>query len=145
MHSLADSYVKACGKVNMMGAQLFRLEIYFQNKVREYYCAVEEEYLTWIEKINKATGHLSITQKYDILDNVGSGKFGVIKQVVNKESKTKCCLKVMNKKSMTSKDLQELKTEVEIMKVCQHPNIVRLYDIFENQESKFLGKTLLKI
>lgn len=140
MHSLADSYVKACGKVSIIGSQLFRLEIYFQNKVREYYCANEDEYQSWIDKINKATGNSSIFQKYEILEMVGKGKFGVIKQVINKETKLKCCLKVMNKKSMTSKDLQELKTEVEIMKVCQHPNIVRLYDIFENQESQFLGK-----
>lgn len=138
MHSLADSYVKPCGKVTLMGSQLFRFEIYFQNKVREYYVQNEEEYEIWIEKINKATGNSCIAQKYDIIDKVGSGKFGVIKQVINRTTKEICCLKVMNKKSMTSKDLQELRTEVEIMKVCQHPNIVRLCDIFENQDSKFL-------
>ena len=143
MHSLTDSYVKPCGKVNMMGNSLYRFEIYFQNKVREYYVQNEDEYKVWIEKLNKATGYSSISAKYEIVDKLSSGKFGIIKQVINKETKEVSCLKIMNKKTMTNKDLQELKTEVEIMKICQHPNIVKLYDIFENQDCKYLGKKLL--
>lgn len=143
MHSLTDSYVKPCGKITLMGASLFRFEIYFQNKVREYYVQNEDEYNVWVQKINQATGFSSITEKYEIVDKVNSGKFGVIKQVINKETKEKCCLKIMNKKSMSNKDLQELKTEVEIMKICQHPNLVKLFDIFENQENKYLGKVII--
>lgn len=33
---------------------------------------------------------------------------------------------------MTIQDLELVKTEIEILKVCQHPNIIRLYDVFEN-------------
>lgn len=144
MHCLSDAYVKSCGKVNLMNNQLFRFEIYFQNKVREYYCQDEEEYNTWIKKINEATGNSCFTNKYEIVDNkMNSGKFGLIRQVVNRETKEVFCLKIMAKKSMSNKDLQELKTEVEIMKICQHPNIVKLDDIFEDQENKYLGKILL--
>lgn len=139
MHCLTDAYVKACGKVNLMNNQLFRFEIYFQNKVREYYCQNEDEYLLWIKKINDCTGNSSFTNKYEIIEKMNSGKFGVIRQVINKETKEICILKIMNKKTMNNKDLQELKTEVEIMKICQHPNIVRLYDVFEDQENKYLG------
>ena len=42
---------------------------------------------------------------------------------------------------MNSKESQELKTEVEIMKICQHPNIVKLYDIYENHDNKFIFVT----
>lgn len=143
MHSLTDCYVKPCGKVNLMGNQLYRFEIFFQNKVREYYVQAEDEYITWMDKINKAIGHTNLASKYEIAENLkNSGKYGIIKQVKNKTTNEVCCLKVMNKKTMTSKDLHELKTEVEIMKVCQHPNIIKLYDIYENQENKYLGKII---
>ena len=138
MHSLVDSYIKPCGKVTMFGNSLYRFEIFFQNKVREYYVQDEKNYNLWIEKLLLATGNVNITNKYDINENIGSGKFGIIKQVINKETKEICCLKVMNKKAMKGSDLQELKTEVEIMKICQHPNLVRLYDIYENQENTYL-------
>lgn len=143
MHCLTDAYVKSCGKMKIQNTELYRFEIYFQNKVREYYCQDEVEFEMWIKKINEATGNSCFTNKYDIIDKMNSGKFGLIRQVLNKETKELCCLKIMNKKSMSNKDLQELKTEVEIMKICQHPNIVRLIDIFEDQENKYLGKIFL--
>ena len=47
---------------------------------------------------------------------------------------------MINKKKLTSNELLEVKTEVEIMKICQHKNIVRLLDINEDDENKYLGK-----
>jgi serine/threonine protein kinase len=41
---------------------------------------------------------------------------------------------------MKSKDKELVTTEIEILKICQHPNIIRLYDIFENFEYIFIGK-----
>jgi serine/threonine protein kinase len=38
----------------------------------------------------------------------------------------------MNKNNMDSSDLELVRTEIEILKVCQHPYIIKLYDVFEN-------------
>ena len=38
----------------------------------------------------------------------------------------------MNKKKMDTSDVGLVRTEIEILKVCQQPNIIRLYDVFEN-------------
>jgi len=38
----------------------------------------------------------------------------------------------MSKKDMTNQDLELVRTEIEILKICQHPNIIQLYDVFEN-------------
>jgi len=35
---------------------------------------------------------------------------------------------------MSNQDLELVKTEIEILKIAQHPYIIRLYDIFENAE-----------
>jgi serine/threonine protein kinase len=40
---------------------------------------------------------------------------------------------------MVSKDKELVQTEIEILKICQHPNIIRLYDIFENLEYIYIG------
>lgn len=50
----------------------------------------------------------------------------------------------MNKKDMTVQDLELVKTEIEILKVCQHPNIIRLYDVFENVDFIYISKNILK-
>lgn len=33
---------------------------------------------------------------------------------------------------MSEKDLVLIKNEIDILKICQHPNIIRLYDVIEN-------------
>lgn len=140
MHTLADAFIKPFGKVTMMGHVLNRFEIFFQSKVREYYCQSETEYEKWIEKLNEATGHTEITNKYEVIEKIGSGKYGVIQKVKNKESGEFFCLKVISKSSASSRDLEDMKMEVEIMKICQHPNLVKLYDIFEAIDYKYIGK-----
>jgi serine/threonine protein kinase len=40
----------------------------------------------------------------------------------------------MSKKEMTVSDVELQRREIEILKMCQHPYIIRLLDIFENQD-----------
>jgi serine/threonine protein kinase len=40
----------------------------------------------------------------------------------------------MNKKDMTVQDMELQRREIEILKMCQHPHIIRLLDMFENQD-----------
>jgi len=53
---------------------------------------------------------------------------------IHKETGRKVAVKIMSKKDMDHTDLELVRTEIEILKVCQHPNIIKLYDIFENVE-----------
>ena len=40
----------------------------------------------------------------------------------------------MKKKDLSLKDIELLKREIEVLKICQHPNIIRFYDVFENSD-----------
>lgn len=51
---------------------------------------------------------------------------------MHKESKQRVAIKIINKQNILSKDYDLLKNEVEILKVCQHPNIIKMYDYIEN-------------
>ena len=50
----------------------------------------------------------------------------------------------MNKKDMSIQDLDLVKTEIEILKICQHPNIIRIYDVFENIDFIYISKLNFK-
>ena len=39
----------------------------------------------------------------------------------------------MAKKSMDKSDLELAQVEIDILKISQHPNIIKLYDIYENE------------
>ena len=49
----------------------------------------------------------------------------------------------MKKKDMSNQDLELVKTEIEILKICQHPNIIRLYDVFENIDFIYISNRLI--
>ena len=44
----------------------------------------------------------------------------------------------MDKKKMNSTRLESARTEIEIMKICQHPNIIHYIDSFENVDNIYI-------
>lgn len=51
---------------------------------------------------------------------------------MHKKSLKAVAIKVMQKKQMSVQDVELQRREIEILKMCQHPHIIRLLDIFEN-------------
>ena len=39
---------------------------------------------------------------------------------------------------MSNSDLELAKAEIDILKICQHPNIIKIHEIFENKEFFFI-------
>jgi serine/threonine protein kinase len=62
---------------------------------------------------------------------------------VHKNTARRVAVKIMNKKDMTLQDLELVKTEIEILKISQHPNIIRLYDVFENVDYIYISNYIL--
>jgi serine/threonine protein kinase len=50
----------------------------------------------------------------------------------------------MKKAMMTPQDVELVKMEIEIMKMCQHPNLIRMLDVFENTENMYIVMELLE-
>lgn len=50
---------------------------------------------------------------------------------------------MLKKSDMKPLDIQLIKREVEVLKLCQHPNIIRLFDLFENETYIFIVMELL--
>ena len=63
---------------------------------------------------------------------MGKGKFGIVREGVHKKTGKKVAVKVMKKSMMSQQDLELVRQEIEILKMCQHPNIIRMLDVFEN-------------
>ena len=132
MHNLSGLFLQAQGLQEIKGKKMYCFSILFPLKNRVYYCDNEAEYNKWITALKKATGYTNLLDIYDIKQKLGKGKFGLVKLGINKETNDKVAVKVMNKNNMDSSDLELVRTEIEILKICQHPYIIKLYDIFEN-------------
>jgi serine/threonine protein kinase len=132
MHNLSGLFLKAEGLQEIKGKKMYCFSISFPSKNRVYYCDNETDYNNWVEVLKKATGYTNLLDIYEIKQKLGKGKFGLVKLGINKQTKEKVAVKIMNKNNMDSSDLELVRTEIEILKICQHPYIIKLYDVFEN-------------
>lgn len=69
---------------------------------------------------------------------LGKGKFGLVRAALHKKTNKTVAVKLMSKKEMTVSDVELQRREIEILKMCQHPHIIRLLDIFENQDNIYI-------
>lgn len=68
---------------------------------------------------------------------LGQGSFGFVKAATRLEDSRKTAIKVIPKKKI--KRLELLTREIEIMKQLSHPNIIQLYETFEDQQYIYLA------
>ena len=138
MHNLNGLFLQKEKSVEYEGDTYYSFSVTYPSKTRVYYCKDEKEYNDWVEKLKIATGYTNLLEIYDVKNKLGSGKFGLVKLGINKKTGQKVAIKIMKKSTMDSSDLELVRTEIEILKICQHPNIIRLYNVFENVDYLYI-------
>jgi Ca2+-binding EF-hand superfamily protein len=145
LHNLAGVFIHEGQPLQFNEYYFYSFTMIFCNKTRVYYSDNEKEYREWIENIKLATGYSNLTDFYEVREKLGNGKFGLVRLGLHKATGRKVAVKIMYKGDMTISDLELVKTEIEILKVCQHPYIIRLYDVYENAEYIYISKKIFKI
>ena len=132
MHNLSGVFIKRGDDFEFEGKKYLSIVILYQNE-KSYFFDNEKDFNIWFEKLNSAIQAKSLFDKYEVKQKIGKGKFGLVKCGVNKETKKPVAIKIMAKKNMDKSDLELAKVEIDILKIGQHPNIVKLYDVYENE------------
>jgi len=80
-----------------------------------------------------------LAAKYQLGEALGSGNFAVVKKAKNKSYKAgkagdedipqEVAVKIIDKAKV--EDMEDIKREIEIMSQIKHPNVIRLYEIFD--------------
>ncbi|KAF7456632.1 calcium-dependent protein kinase CDPK2B [Cryptosporidium felis] len=85
-----------------------------------------------------STGSLmELQKKYHFKDIIGQGSYGVVRVAIENQTKAIRAIKIMNKnkiRQINPRDVERIKTEVYLMKKLHHPNIVRLYEVYEDEQ-----------
>lgn len=142
MHNLSGVFLEEKDKAIIEDKEYYSFGIVYPKKTRLYYVETKEDYLKWLSSIKRAIGYSNISDDYEIKQKLGNGKFGLVKLGIHKKTGRKCAIKIINKANMNTEDHGLLKTEIEILKVCQHPNCIKLYDVVENVENIFISKKI---
>lgn len=68
----------------------------------------------------------------------------MVRAAVHKQTGTEVAIKIINKSKLSAEDIGLTKREIEILKLCQHPNVIRLLDTFENPDYIYIVMELLR-
>ena len=72
------------------------------------------------------------SEKYSMGNLLGQGAFGEVRKCQNRTTKVIRAVKIIKKEQMTPEEEKSFKYEISILKKLDHPNIIKLYEIFED-------------
>ncbi|KAM6434456.1 death-associated protein kinase 2-like isoform 3-T3 [Liasis olivaceus] len=92
--------------------------------------------------------HCSVDELYDLLETLGSGHFGVVRRCRERSTGVSYAAKSIKmrkrKGSRLGLDRDQVEREVCILQQLQHPNIMRLHDVFANKAEMVLILELIQ-
>jgi len=77
-----------------------------------------------------------INEYYQLGSEIGRGTFSVVFEAIEKKTGQKVAVKCVKLANQSDDDnINSLKGEIRIMKKCDHPNILKLYQVFVEEEN----------
>ena len=144
MHNLSGCFFKENSSEKINEKIYYCFSVVFPKKERKYYVSSKEIYDNFIKALKKSFGYLNFFDYYEMLDNLGEGIFGSVKLGVEKKTNQRVAIKIIKKNKAKESDIELVRNEIDIMKLCYHPYVVHLLDHFENGEYIFIVMEYIK-
>lgn len=78
------------------------------------------------------------SEVYELGEEIGQGAFSTVRLGINRQTKEKCAVKCISKQRIPPEDEAALKQEVIILRALNHPNILKCYGFFDENEFYYL-------
>ena len=76
---------------------------------------------------------------YQIKETLGKGTFSIVKLGINKITKEKVAIKILNKKKLLHiEDKTRIEREITFLKKLNHINVIKIYKINEDEEKYYI-------
>ena len=85
----------------------------------------------------------SIHDYYKLEEELGRGSFAIVHLGIHKETGERVAIKIFDKTSLDEDDEIALQSEVDILSQIDHPNAVKLVEIFDEENNIYLVLELL--
>jgi len=138
MKSILGSFVKERGEMNIRKNTVYGFQLIFFNKTRNYYTTRNQVTKEWVQKLRSSLGYRNFFDIYELIDDLGKGAYGVVKLGVHKQTNTKVAIKLILKSNFSQEKIKLIRSEIDILKFCKHPKIVKFLDHFENSDFIFI-------
>lgn len=88
--------------------------------------------------LSDADGQTRVVGPYLLQRTLGKGQTGLVKLGVHCVTRRTVAVKIINREKLSKSVLMKVEREIAIMKLIDHPHVLGLYDVYENNTHLFL-------
>ena len=144
VHNLSDVFIREGNPYNFKGKTFYCFCIIYPEKERKYYTEDKNDYQNWVKYLKKATDYEDLYKSYEMKDIIGKGRFGTIRVGYHKLKKRFVAIKIINKKAMSKADMDNIRNQINILKIATDEFVLKLLDIIENESYLYIMTELCK-
>ena len=144
VHNLCDVFIKEGNPYTYQGKYLYCFSIIYPEKERKYYTENKKDYLKWIKYLKKAVDYEDLYKLYEMKDIIGQSRYGTIRVGYHKIKNRYVAIKIINKKSMSEFDMNNIRHQIEILKIATDEYVIQLLDLIENESYLYIITELCK-
>ncbi|XP_026793414.1 serine/threonine-protein kinase BRSK2 isoform X8 [Pangasianodon hypophthalmus] len=82
--------------------------------------------------------HASYVGPYRLEKTLGKGQTGLVKLGVHCVTCQKVAIKIVNREKLSESVLMKVEREIAILKLIEHPHVLKLHDVYENKKYLYL-------
>jgi calcium/calmodulin-dependent protein kinase I len=86
---------------------------------------------------------IKVTDVYKFEAELGQGSFAKVYRAWHRSSGQKVAIKIIKKEELSDEDKMALQNEIDILTHVDHPNIVKLFEVYEDSENYSLVMELM--
>lgn len=109
-----------------------------------FWCSTKEDRQDWVTKLQQASKTRNIEELYDIKDRLGTGKFSDVHLGIELANSLHWAIKVVEKKKLNDQEKEMMRSEVAIMRLLNHQNVVQMKEVFEDRGKMYLVMELVE-
>ncbi|KAM9377398.1 serine/threonine-protein kinase BRSK2 isoform 2-T2 [Pholidichthys leucotaenia] len=89
-------------------------------------------------KDNSVAPHSNYVGPYRLEKTLGKGQTGLVKLGVHCVTCQKVAIKIVNREKLSESVLMKVEREIAILKLIEHPHVLKLHDVYENKKYLYL-------
>lgn len=140
MHTLVGTFVNIQDPAEKEGyPTLYPVNIALPPKYsRTVYFMNTEDQEKWAKVLRKVSETYNLEDFYEVIKDLGEGSMGVVKLAKHKKTGEEFAVKCMKKAKKSEAETLLQKREIEALKLCQHPNLIHMQDLFETSSHYYI-------
>ncbi|XP_040024007.1 serine/threonine-protein kinase BRSK2 isoform X1 [Gasterosteus aculeatus] len=89
-------------------------------------------------KDNSGAQHANYVGPYRLEKTLGKGQTGLVKLGIHCVTCQKVAIKIVNREKLSESVLMKVEREIAILKLIEHPHVLKLHDVYENKKYLYL-------